>query len=279
MSSDEWLFQHDGMLYGPVAAEVLFEKIEAGAVGVDTPVAREGEPFRRMADEPVFAVRAARAAARLRVEAQARAQAEARRRRRIAWIASLFVGAVILAGGAVRFVLWAEETGLFAPDAAALAALEIDASLPVIRVELQPPGAEEEELLSYLDAEEKAGRRKGARRTTAARSAPRTSTDPDGLATEARYDQAAIQQVLAREQRSLHACLQQHVQREPGFRGEVPITFTIGNDGRVGRLWIDRVGVHEGPLYDCFRAKMAAWRFPPFAGERPSVSLAFRVGS
>src|SRR5690606_7547282 len=116
--------------------------------------------------------------------------------------------------------------------------------------------------------------------STAPRQAKTTaSADPDGLTTHARYDHGAIQAVLSKEQRSLYPCLQDQARNDPTFRGEVPLSFTIANDGRVGRIWIDRAGLHEGPLFTCFQQKMQAWRFPAFAGERPSISLSFRVGS
>ncbi|WP_373045149.1 AgmX/PglI C-terminal domain-containing protein [Vulgatibacter sp.] len=282
----DWLFQHDGMLYGPVPGQLLFDKIESGTIGPDTPVARDGEPFRRIGDEPAFAVQVARAAARIRVETQAREQARRRKRRRIAWLASMAVAALLLAGGAVRLVLWAEGAGLFAPDEEALAALQIQVSLPTFRVE--PVGAAaQEELLDYLEPEgEAAGGKSGARaaagkRRTGRQGATATVAAPerDGLVVEASYDQAAIQTVLAREQRTLYPCLQEQARNEPSFRGEVPLSFTIDNAGRVGRIWIDRAGVENGPLFRCFQKKMAAWRFPGFRGERPSISLSFRVGS
>ncbi len=278
----DWLFQHNGMLYGPVPARDLLAKVEAGAIPASTPVARDGEPFRPIGEEPQFAVQVARATARLRVEAHAREQAQARRRRRITIAVTFSVAAVLLAVGAVRLVLWAEDEGLFKPDEEAMAALQIQVSLPTFR--LEPVAAREgEELHEYLEEEpaprgkkravaKSAGKRSGAKATTA-------QTDPDGLATHAAYDQGTIQTVLAREQRSLYPCLQQQAKSDPTFRGEVPLSFTIDNSGRVGRVWIDRPGLESGPLFTCFRDRMAAWRFPAFQGERPSVSLSFRVGS
>src|SRR5690606_14341157 len=152
----------------------------------------------------------------------ARAAARARRRRRIAWIASIAVAALLLAGGAVRFVLWAEETRLFGPDEALLAALEIQVSLPVIQLAPVGEGAaqQEEELLDYLEPDP-APKGKGAggrgSRVAAASAGGRQAraAAPDGLATESRYDQAAIQLVLAREQKSLYPCLQEQARSDP----------------------------------------------------------------
>jgi len=282
MPEGDWLFQHNGMLYGPVPAADLLDKVEAGALAASTPVARDGEPFRPIGEEPAFAVRVARATARLRVEAQAREQARRRRNRRIGIAAGFTVAALALVVAGVRLVFWAEDAGLLSPDEEALAALRIQVSLPTFRVEAVAPRTGDDDLLEYLDDEGKPARgtRPGKRKPAGGAVARTTaSADPDGLATHAAYDQAAIQTVLAREQRSLYPCLQEQAKADPAFRGEVPLSFTIANDGRVGRLWIDRPGLEDGPLAACFRKRMAAWRFPSFEGERPSVSLSFRVGS
>jgi hypothetical protein len=58
----------------------------------------------------------------------------------------------------------------------------------------------------------------------------------------------------------------------------VPIEFAIGNDGRVVQLWIDEPRFRKGPLEQCLTAALAAWRFDTFPGQRPTVSLAFRIG-
>ena len=58
----------------------------------------------------------------------------------------------------------------------------------------------------------------------------------------------------------------------------MPIEFAIGNDGRVAQIWIDEPRFREGPLRDCLLRTLAAWRFDPFPGQRPTVSLAFGMG-
>jgi outer membrane biosynthesis protein TonB len=99
-----------------------------------------------------------------------------------------------------------------------------------------------------------------------------------GAIVAASFDPRRIQAVVGREQRTLAPCFRAEAERSPGFRGEVPIEFAIGNDGRVARLWIDEPSLKEGPLRDCLLAALAGWRFDPFPGQRPTVSLAFGIG-
>jgi hypothetical protein len=63
-----------------------------------------------------------------------------------------------------------------------------------------------------------------------------------------------------------------------GLRGRRAIEFAIGNDGKIAALWIDEPRFKQGLLRDCLQAALAGWRFDPFPGQRPTVSLAFRIG-
>ncbi len=99
------------------------------------------------------------------------------------------------------------------------------------------------------------------------------------LKTMARWDQADIQAVVAREQRSLASCLREESRRSPDFAGEIPIEFSIGNDGRVAALWIDEPRFKSGPLHDCLLQALKAWRFKPFPGQQPVVGFTFRIGA
>lgn len=44
----EWLFKQDDVVLGPVKAESLVEKLRSGEMSIDTPVARDGQPFKPM---------------------------------------------------------------------------------------------------------------------------------------------------------------------------------------------------------------------------------------
>jgi hypothetical protein len=94
----------------------------------------------------------------------------------------------------------------------------------------------------------------------------------------ASFDPRKIQGVVGREQRTLAPCFREEARRSPDFRGAVPIEFAIGNDGRISQLWIDEPRFKEGPLRECLLGALAAWRFDPFPGQRPTVTLAFGIG-
>ncbi len=120
-------------------------------------------------------------------------------------------------------------------------------------------------------------RRKPARAATPGARAASGSVDGGDLVA-AEFDPRKIQAVVGREQRNLVPCFRAEAARSPDFQGNVPIEFAIGNDGRVAQIWIDEPRFREGPLRECLVRTFAAWRFDPFPGQRPTVSLAFGMG-
>ena len=50
----EWLFKQNEMVLGPVTAIVLVERIKIGELSADTPIARDGQPFKPMKLVPLF---------------------------------------------------------------------------------------------------------------------------------------------------------------------------------------------------------------------------------
>lgn len=265
----EFLFKQGDLVFGPVPASYLMEKLASGELPPDTHVAREGAAFAPMGEVTVFMEVAALAGARRRVEAQARADAKARRTRRALKLAAVTAFAVVAAGGAVAGVTAAIRAGIFERNHEALAELRILASPPLVAI--APGGGEDE--LEYLGEERSPGRTSAPSRATAKVPAERRQRAGDGG-----YDSASIQAVVAANQQRLFPCIRAEAARDPTFRGELPFSFTVGNAGRVVKLWIDRRGYETGSLHSCMEAQLAKWSFPVFAGERPSVSLSFRVG-
>jgi hypothetical protein len=123
-----------------------------------------------------------------------------------------------------------------------------------------------------------AGARRPAR-TASAAPGPASGSATGGEMVVARYDAADIQSVVAREQRTLAGCFRAEARRSPDFSGEVPLEFAIGNEGRVVQLWIDEPRFKQGDLHDCLLRTLESWRFKPFPGTRPTVSLTFRIAS
>jgi hypothetical protein len=274
----EWLFQRDGKLFGPLPAAVLVERLERGELSAETPIAPEGGAFRPLREVPAFVVHVARLEAHRKVhgEVAAARRAERRRvlRRGIVWGG---VAVAVAAGVAAGVIAFARSRGAGPVPA------EVRVSAPLIAVAAGREagaggGGGEGDLLDYLEGEPATGPRRSGRIRPPAGGPSRSRADADGLATASSYDEGAMNQVIRANQARLVGCVKEQAARDPGFRGEVPLTFTVENDGRVGKLWVDKPGYATGDFQACVKARLAEWHFPAFAGERPSISLNFRVG-
>jgi len=269
LEGGEWLFRRGGQVFGPIDSRSLAAMLYSGELDGATPVSAGDGAWRPVAEVPIFLLHARKARAAVRLIR------ERRHRRRTA---ALVAAALLLVAGAasVAFVVASRGpgtsplledfgAGIGLASAARVGQGRRAAGDDLVDVPLDeaPPGSP-------------------ARRPPAARArsagAPAGEVEGGDLVAAPRYDAARIQAVVAREQRSLAACFRDEAARSPDFRGDVPLEFAVGNDGLVATLWIDEPRFRQGPLRECLLAALGRWRFDPFPGERPTVSLAFRIG-
>ena len=280
LEGGEWLFRRDGQVFGPVDSRGVAAMLYRGDLDPRTPVSAGDGAWRPVGEVPIFLVHAKRAVAAIQVEREvtgARALRDRRRRRRTA---ALVVALVLLVlGAAGGGFLLARRRNAPSPLLEDFGAGIGIASAARVGVSSRAAPAEDE-VEVQLDAPE---RNAPAPR----RERPARAPAPGGRAAGAvaggdlvltQFDERKIQAVVAREQRSLVPCFREEASRSPEFQGDVPIEFAIGNDGRVAALWIDEPRLRAGPLHDCLQRALAGWRFDPFPGQRPTVSLAFRIG-
>jgi hypothetical protein len=276
LEGGEWLFRRDGQVFGPVDSRALAAMLYRGEIDGRTAVSPGDGTWRPAAEIPTFLVHARKAAAGLRVEREVTGARllRARRNRRgalaVAGVAFLLVA--IAVGAALRLARSREPSPLLEDFGAGIRIAS------AARVGVSRRAAAEGEFEVPLDP---APRGAPARRRAAR---PPPAPSPGGGSVEggelvaAQFDARKIQAVVGREQRSLVPCFRAEAARSPDFRGDVPVEFAVGNDGRVAQLWIDEPRFREGPLRDCLARALEAWRFDPFPGQRPTVSLAFGIG-
>jgi hypothetical protein len=267
----EWLFEKAGRIYGPVPGDALVDLLYRGEVDARTPVAAGEGGYRPLGEVTAFHLHVRKAEAKLRVEREvtgARMLARSRRQRRLA-VVSLAAAAAV--GGAGW---WAFRLARERPREARSALLEDFGGGIAVAAPAQVGGsrrAADDEV--EMPPEERIAPGP-ATRPAGAVAAPR----PRDTLVQANWDAAQIQAVVAREQRSLVPCLRAEAERDRDGPGEIPIEFAIGNDGRVVQLWIDGPRKGSADLRACLLGVLRGWAFRPFAGERPVVSLSFRVG-
>jgi hypothetical protein len=294
LAGGEWLFRRRGEVFGPVDSRTIAAMLYRGEIDASTPVSSGDGAWRPLGEVRTFVVHAKKAEAAVRVEREVTGARllHARRQRRSA--------ALVLAGAAL-LVVSAVGGGLYvfsrmrgrADESRNLESFGAGISLAsAVKVGAGGRAAPEDEIEVPIDRDAPGGaaarmrerlRGTGSGQGSAAASGSqaRASASGDvegGELVAAQYDVRKIQDVVAREQRTLAGCFRDEADRSPEFRGDVPLEFAIGNDGRVAALWIDEPRFKEGRLRDCLLAQLRTWSFPAFPGQRPTVQLAFRIG-
>jgi hypothetical protein len=290
----DWLFKRGDQVFGPVPAKVLVDMLYKGEVDGNTRVcsgeSSDGE-YQRLAEVPFFVIHVKKAEAQIRVQKEATGVRAVEKRKNIMkGTGGLVVAFVLLgAGGYGAWWLattkpWKEKSALLEDFGDGIAI----ASAARIGGKRADPSAEEEIVVATdpgappgTKAPPRKGPVPGGKATPggkAVASATPGGRPAEGDLTVAQYDPSSIQATIAREQRTLAPCVKAEAKRSPDFSGEIPIEFSIGNDGKVAQLWVDQVRFKKGELYDCLLRTLQAWSFKPFPGERPTVSLSFRIG-
>lgn len=277
LDGGEWLFRRSGQVFGPVDSRGIAAMLYRGEIDGTTQLSSGDGHWRTVSEISIFLVHAKKAAAAQRVEREVTGARLLRARRKRRRIVAAAIAVVLLAGGAVTTAVLltrgAAGTSKLLEDFGAGIRIASAARVGVSRREAQDDLVE-----VTLEAPDRgtASRRRPGRPQQGGTAAQGSVEGGELVATQ--FDARKIQAVVGREQRNLAPCFRAEAGRTPDFSGDVPIEFAIGNDGRVVQLWIDEPRFRKGPLEECLRSALAAWRFEPFPGQRPTVSLAFRIG-
>ncbi len=280
LEGGDWLFEQGGQVYGPVDGRRLAELLYRGEVSGATPVSSGDGTWRPLDQVGTFLVHVRKSEAAARVEREVTgARLLQARRARTRWVVVAAGAALLVAGAAGLAVLLgggARERSPLLDDFGAGISIAAPARVAVAR-----PASSDEVVVALQGA--------GAARPAhpAAGTAPAPGEAPTARPTgrveggdlvETQFDAGGIQAVVAARQRTLARCLNEHAARDPDFAGEVPLEFTVGNEGKVVRVAVTDPRLRQGPLRDCFERILAGWTFDRFPGQRPTVSLVFRVG-
>ncbi|MGQ0507160.1 MAG: AgmX/PglI C-terminal domain-containing protein [Myxococcaceae bacterium] len=288
----DWLFKQGELVLGPVPATKLVEKLYEGEIDGRTEISRLGSGnFGRLAEVDFFKVHLAKAEAKKRVDHMAGAAEAAQRRRRLLRVAALATICVVAATGVAFLGQYLAVHGTWKTADDPFGDIEM-MSPPTIAL-ASARATEQEEFVYYPggtppkpspsrpapEPKEKPAKIAKLTRPPPSTKAPsgNVETDDDGLQM-AKFDQSAINSVVASNQRSLYPCIRAEAERKPGLSAQIPIEFVIGNDGHVSKVWVDNPTFKEGSLPECLLRALQKWPFKAYEGERATVQLKFKVG-
>ncbi len=277
LDGGDWLFQRDGKVYGPVEGRRLAALLYTGELTAASLISSGDGSWHPVSQVATFIVHLRKAEASLRVEQEVTGARALRAREQRTRTAGLVLGALALLAGAAGLAIALGRGGDHSPlldDFGAGITISVPARVGVAG-RLDDGGIE-----VAVTPDAPAARRNGTPlpASLASPATPAAAADGGGELIATQFDASRIQEVVGRQQRTLAPCLRAEAERNPDFVGEVPLEFTIGNEGRVVRVVITDPRLRQGPLRDCFEQVLAGWSFDRSPGQRPSVALAFKVG-
>jgi hypothetical protein len=265
----DWMFKKDELVFGPLPAKQLIEKLYAGEITGSTPIAEETGEFRPLRDVPHFTMHLAKAEAKLRVQQEADHFSRGERRSwawRLATVSLLLVSALGVAGGGAYWVVMQKQHRLQRE----IDDIPITGNPPELTAGGSTANGQDDEVALPLP---------GSPGGIAAHKPHHVAghPDPDGLTTT-HYETSTIIAAELRQKGALIPCIKQELARTPGFRGDVRFSLAVGNDGKVAKLWMDDPQFKDSPLQQCFERVTGGWHFAAFEGERATLSDSFHVG-
>ncbi len=274
LEGGDWLFRKGGQVFGPLSSKELAKLLYRGQIDARTPVSSGDGHWAPVGEVPIFLLHARKAEAGLRVEREVTGARElARRRGRVMAVVVGLVAVLVAGGGIGAAYVMAQRSRV---DASPLLE-DFGSGIRIASAARVGVGhrTSEDEIEVPIEP--------GEGRTRAPAPGPRPQQPGAGAAGEGdlvatQFDERKIQAVVGREQRTLAPCFKEEAARSPEFQGDIPFEFAIGNDGRVAELWIDEPRFRQGSLRQCLLERLKGWKFDSFPGQRPTVSLAFRIG-
>ncbi len=268
---DEWLYRVGDEMRGPVPFKVVVQKLVAGELNVNTPVAKEGGEFHPIARVAAFAPHV--------TEAKKQAQKRTLKRiRRLALILALPALAALAGGGYI--VYQGYQRALAAKEAERRAAENVlaerrkrEAAAPQMKLAaLVSLGSEEDVKIHQNPA--------GKKPSGHSRTRSHTESEPDTMVQQCQLSQAQILGTLRKHLGKINVCVEDEKSRDT--QGLLPpslsLEFVVQTSGKVTEFAINDRHYRKGPLNNCMIKAFKTISFPSSTGANCPVTIPIKIG-
>ena len=296
----EWLFKQDELVLGPVSAIVLVEKIQKRELSADTPIARDGQPFRPMKLVRLFREAWLAVEQERRLAAEEKAYRRAMTRARVLGVfvvLALFAAPFAAAAAGARALMVArpwDDTSYW------IARVPPLVDLPQKLVEIRraegklPAVADQGGVAADEDADEDQQPRDPSKpqikKIRMAASDPKNrgtevpkadgKKDPDkpaGTPPDTLTNAEAIAP-LKGAQADMKACFKAEMESNPDMPALVVLSYTVTEEGKAININLDARELRGRPVVACVQTAINNLKWPRFTGERKNVSVPFKLG-
>jgi hypothetical protein len=294
-SQGEWLFKENDLVLGPVTAAVLVERIKNGELSADTPIARDGQPFRSMKLVRLFRDAWLLTEEEKRLAAEERAYQAAVRRAavlRVVVVLLAFAVPFAAAGVGARVVFikrpW-DDTATMLARVPPL--IDLPQKPPEVKVAQKAPDPRTAPPDDADDADDDDdGRASDPKRP---RRPKRPGTSPTNVqktgdtvtAPPPKPDDGMVQQGLTNAQAvaplnsikdALKACFKAELDSNPDMPSSVTLSYTVTEEGKAINIDLEQRELRGRPVVGCVRKAVGGLKWPRFSGERKNISVPFK---
>lgn len=310
----EWLFKQNDMVLGPVTAIVLVERIKAGELSADTPIARDGQPFKPMKLVALFREAHEATLERKKREAEERAYNAAVRRARVlraVLLAVMFLvpaAAGAVAGHMIMVLQPWDKTGEWIAKAPPL--VDLPPRPPEVKAVPPPPPASDTDQAEPKDGDDdkriarndRSDRNDRTDRNDRKRDPKRDAKGDDkkgdkgddkkgdedkgdkgdkggdqGFVKELTNEQAVAPLKSPSVKGPLGACFKAELEANPDMPSQLILAYTITEAGRSANVELQNRELRGRPVQQCVKEALSNARWPRFEGERKNVTVPFNI--
>jgi hypothetical protein len=311
----DWLFKQNDMVLGPVTAIVLVERIKQGELSADTPIARDGQPFKPMKLVALFREAHEATLERKKREAEERAYNAAVRRARV--LRALLLVVMFLgpagAGAVGGHLLMLKQPWDKTPEwiAKAPPLVDLPPRPPEVKKAEPPPRVDEPRSDDRVDddgddkrvarnddkpdrrvvrkgdkkGDDKKGDKGGDKRGDDKKGEEKAEEggSDQGFVKELTNEQAVAPLKSPAVKGPLGSCFRAEIEANKDLFADgaqsvvISLAYTITEQGRSANVEIQNRELRGRPVQDCVKKALANARWPRFEGERKNVSVPFSI--
>lgn len=279
-TSQDWLYQVDGQIHGPVPKERIVQKLLSGDIDAKTMVAKEGGQFHPISQVATFAPHLEELGSKL--------DKQASKAKRNAIIVVVLI--LLAAGGGIGFY-FKGEADLKAAKLAQDHEDEKARFAAAAKKNKELLAGDNVELVALVSFDESAmevgGKAKPTRIPPRSGSrggsdrSPRTpskDTGPPPMVQECQRPPGEILGVLRNHLRNINTCVQDEKSRNPAdLPPTLKLSFVAKPDGKVGDFEILDRHFKTGPMRNCMLKTFKLVKFNPTGGTNCPVTIPIKI--
>ncbi|MFO0724637.1 MAG: AgmX/PglI C-terminal domain-containing protein [Myxococcota bacterium] len=271
-----WLYKLNGHIFGPINSKAILEKLYAGEIDAETPLAPEDGEFMALRRYGAFRLHLPKAEEHRAAHAEKqRLESDQKRRITTKLVGIGGLALALLGGGGYGAMKWVESSRLEAAQRAKEAEEkkirdQIDGLMANLTIE--PP------LIQIVDDEDPKKVDPKKRRGGSGPSRPSRAASAN-LPPTVELSREEVMEGVSEVFGGMKRCIVEQIQRDPeSVTDKIVLSFAVNNQGVVQNVDIEDRTLRKSPLLGCIAGKLGTLHFRKYIGEVKNVEYPITIG-